>query len=47
MNEENLFTEMRHLPFVHSTNLGQEKLVALDLLNKVYFKNAFQMYVFA
>jgi len=30
------FRIMRHLPFVHSANLGKEKLLPLDLLNQIH-----------
>jgi len=36
MDEESFVTEMRHLPFVHSANFRNEKLLPLDLLNKIY-----------
>ena len=36
VNEEGFVNEMRHLPFVHSSNFGKEKLLPLDLLNKFY-----------
>ena len=50
MDEENFVAEMRHLPFVHSANFGKEKLLPLDLLNKIYdfkLQERFPMYVFA
>ena len=34
--DENLVTEMQHLPFVHSANFEKTKLLPLDLLNKIY-----------
>jgi len=49
MDEESFVTEMRHLSFVHSATIGKEKLLPLDLLNKIYdlsFKKVLQMHVF-
>jgi len=36
VDEENFVTEMRHLLFVHSANVGNEKLLPLDLPYEIY-----------
>ena len=36
VDEKNFVTEMRHLLFVHSANVGNEKLLPLDLPYEIY-----------
>ena len=36
VDDENFVTEMQHLPFVHSANFENIKLIPLDFVNKIY-----------